>query len=162
MNGLLIGLSLLSGGSAVAMQNTEVNTVVNETAKKVMSQVKTMFQGNQIENVRENGFSYPSEEFLSNLTEDQSFEIISTIDQINAFYDWSNMTDEEITEALVAVKAEMNLLYTELGIEGPMTQTQTRTRTRSRNGKNWNEDFENQSNQENAPSEVESETENTL
>ena len=141
MNGILIATMLLSGGSAVAMQNEEINASVNETASKVMYQVKNMFNGNQIENLRENGFIYPSEEYLSSLTEDQAFTIVSTIDQINAEYDWANMTDEEIEAALVLVKAEMSALYTELGIEAPMTQTQTRTRTRSRKGKNWNEDF---------------------
>ena len=139
MNGLLIATMLMSGGSAVAMQNPEISDKVNESASKVMYQVKNMFKGSQIENLRENGFSYPSEEYLSNLTEDQAFEVVSTIDQINAVYDWVNMTDEEIEDALVLVKAEMSALYTELGIEAPMTQTQTRTR--SRKGNNWNEDF---------------------
>ncbi len=49
------------------------------------------------------------------------------------------MTDEEIEAACVLVKAELNALYEELGIEAPMTQTQIRTR--SRKGKKWNEDF---------------------
>lgn len=139
MNGLLIATMLMSGGSAVAMQNEEINTVVNETANKVMYQVQNMFKGSQIENVRENGFSYPSDEYLASITEDQAFQIVSTIDVINATYDWANMTDEEIEAALVLVKAELNALYTELGIEGPMTQTKTQSRFRK--GKKYNEDF---------------------
>jgi len=144
MNGLLIAAMVMGGGTTVAMQNQEVNQTVNDTASKVMLQVGNMFKGSKLENVRENGFTGPSEEFLSTLTEDQAFQITSTIDVINATYDWANMTDEEIEEALVLVKAEMEALYEELGIEAPMiqTKTQTRTQTRNRKGKNWNEDFE--------------------
>lgn len=139
MNGLLIATMLMSGGSAVAMQNENINNVVTDTASRVMYQVKNMFNGNQIENLRESGFRYPSDEYLATLTEDQAFAVISVIDVINATYDWANMTDAEIEEALVLVKSEMSALYDELGIEAPMTQT--RTRTRSRKGKKWNEDF---------------------
>ena len=139
MNGLIIATMLMSGGSAVAMQNEDINNAVNDTASKLMYQVGNMFKGSRIENIRENGFSLPNEEFLSTLTEEQVFEITSAIDVINATYDWANMTDEEIEAACVLVKAEMDALYLELGIEAPMTQTQTRTR--SRKGKNWNEDF---------------------
>ena len=160
MNGLLIATMLMSGGSAVAMQNPEISDKVNESASKVMYQVKNMFKGSQIENIRENGFSYPSEEYLSNLTEDQAFEVVSTIDQINAVYDWANMTDEEIEDALVLVKAEMSALYTELGIEAPMTQTQTRTR--SRKGNNWNEDFVPNGTEDEQSEAVETETGDTV
>ena len=139
MNGLVIATMLMGGGSAVAMQNEDVNNIVNDTASKLMYQVGNMFKGSNIDNVRENGFSLPNEEFLSTLTEEQVFEITSAIDVINATYDWANMTDEEIEAACVLVKAELDALYAELGIEAPMTQTQTRTR--SRKGKNWNEDF---------------------
>ncbi len=140
MNGLLIATMLMSGGTAVAMQNENVNQVVNETTTKVMYQVKNMFNGSQIENIRANGFSYPSDEYLNNLTEEQVFEIISKIDVINATYDWANMTDDEIKDALVVVRAEMNDLYDQLGIEGPMIQTQTRSR--SHQGNNYNDDLE--------------------
>lgn len=132
MNGFIIATMLLSGGSAVAMQNQEVNQAVNHTANKVMLQVGNMFKGSRLENIRENGFTGPSEAFLSTLTEDQVFQITSAIDVINATYDWANMTDEEIRDALVLVKAEMEALYAELGIEAPMIQTQTRTQTRTR------------------------------
>ena len=155
MNGLLIATMLMSGGSAVAMQNEGINEAVTDTASKVMYQVKNMFNGNQIENLRENGFIYPSEEYLATLTEDQAFAVVSTIDVINATYDWANMTDEEIEAALVLVKAEMSALYEELGIEAPMTQT--RTRTRSRKGKKWNEDFV-PNNDEDVTEDVETET----
>lgn len=141
MNGLLIATMLMSGGSAAAMQNQEVNIAVNETANRVMTQVKSMFKGKRIENLKENGYIYPSEEFLSTLTEDQSFQITSAIDVINATYDFANMSDEEIEDALVLIRAEMHDLYTELGIEGPEVKTQTRTRAGSRKGKNRDSDF---------------------
>ena len=143
MNGLIIATMLMSGGSAVAMQNENVNATVNNTANKVMKQMGNMFKGSRIENIRENGFRLPNEEFLSTLTEDQVFEITSAIDVINATYDWADMSDEEIKEALVLIKAEMAVLYEELGIEGPFNHTNNgvRTRTRTRNGKKWQEDF---------------------
>ena len=137
MNGLIIATMLMSGGSAVAMQNEDINCAVNETASKVMQQVGNMFKGSKIETVRENGFSLPNENFLSTLTEEQVFEITSAIDVVNATYDWANMTDEEIQDALVLVKADLAALYDELGIEAPLTQT----KTQSRKGKHWNEDF---------------------
>ena len=133
MNGLLIAAMVLGGGSTVAMQNENVNNVVNDTANKVMLQVGNMFKGSRLVNVKENGFIGPRDEFLSTLTEDQVFQITSTIDVINATYDWANMTDEEIQEALVLVKVEMEALYTDLGIEAPMTQTRTRTQSRMQN-----------------------------
>ncbi len=137
MNGLLIATLVLGGGSAIAMQNEEISTTVTEKTNEVVYQVKNMFNGSQIENIKETGFSYPSDEYLATLTEDQAFQVISAIDVINATYDWANMTDEEIADALVQAKADMSALYAELGIDGPATQTQTR----SRKGKHWNEDF---------------------
>ena len=134
MKSLLIASMLFSGGGAVAMQNEEVADTVKETANQVVYEVQNMFKGNQIENVKEDGFPYPSEEYLSTLTEEQVFKITSTIDVINATYDWSNMTDEEIEVALTLVKEELHNLYLELGIEGPMVQTQTRARKGNRNG----------------------------
>ncbi len=137
MNGLLIATLVFGGGSAIAMQNDDIHTKVDEQTSRVVYQVKNMFKESQIEKIRENGFSYPSEEFLSTLTEDQAFQVISAIDVINATYDWANMTDEEIMSALVQVKAEMSTLYADLGIDVPANQTQTR----SRKGKHWSEDF---------------------
>lgn len=134
MKALLIASMLFSGGSAVAMQNEEISETVTDTASQVMYKVQNMFKGNQVENVKEDGFPYPSEEYLSALTEEQVFEITSAIDVINATYDWSNMTDEEIITALKLIKLELHDLYLELGIEGPMVQTQTRARKGNRTG----------------------------
>lgn len=154
MNGLLIAAMVMGGGTTVALQNENVNHVFNETAENAVYQIGHMFKGSRLENVKEYGFTGPSEEFLSTLTEDQALQITSAIDVINATYDWANMTDEEIQDALVLVKAEMEALYAEFGIEAPMIQTRTQTRTqtksqtRTRNGKHWNEDFEPEINEE--------------
>ncbi|MCK5762000.1 MAG: hypothetical protein KAH16_03780 [Candidatus Izimaplasma sp.] len=136
MKALLVASMLFSGGSAVAMQNEEISETVTDTTSQVMYKVQNMFRGNQVENVKDDGFPYPSEEYLSTLTEEQVFEITSAIDVVNATYDWSNMTDEEIITALELIKVELHDLYLELGIEGPMVQTQTQTRARkgNRNG----------------------------
>ena len=143
MKTLIIASMLFSGGSAAAMQNEEVAETVTDTTSQFMYKVQNMFKGNQVESVKEDGFPYPSEEYLSSLTADQAFAITSTIDVINATYDWSNMTDEEIQSVLAEVKLELHDLYLELGVEGPMVQTQTRARKGNRNGRggSTNEDF---------------------
>lgn len=143
MKTLLIASMLFSGGSAAAMQNEEVAETVTEAASQVMYKVQNMFRGNQVENIKEDGFPYPSEEYLNTLTAEQVIIITSTIDVINATYDWSNMTDEEIHIALDDIRLELHELYTELGIEGPIVQTQVRTRQGNRHGRGGhaNEDF---------------------
>ena len=156
MNGLLIAAMVMGGGSTVAMQNQNVNQAVNDTANKVMLQVGNMFKGSRLENLKENGLTGPSEEFLSTLTEDQVFQITSTIDVINATYDWANMTDEEIKDALVLVKAEMEALYEELGIEAPMfhgrsqsrMRNQRRSNSRYQNGENYDQDADSESSED--------------
>jgi len=117
---------LASGGSAVALQNDTVADTVSTTASQFMNKVQTMVRGNKVLDVIENGFPYPSEEYLSTLTEEQQFAVISEIDLINTTYDFSTMTDEEARLALDEIKLQLHDLYTELGIEGPMIQTQER------------------------------------
>ena len=143
MKTLIIASMLFSGGSAAAMQNEEVAETVTDTTNQFVYKVQNMLKGDKVENVKEDGFPYPSEEYLNSLTEDQAFAITSAIDVINATYDWSNMTDEEIQLALEEIKLELHDLYLELGIEGPMVQTQTRARKGNRGGKGGrtNEDF---------------------
>ena len=126
MNLLLVGAMLFSGGSAVALQNDTVSDTVSTTANQFMNKVQTMFKGDKVLDVIENGFPYPSEEYLSTLTEDQEFAVISKIDSINATYDFSTMTDDEVRLALDEIKLQLHDLYTELGIEGPMVQTRER------------------------------------
>jgi ribosomal protein L29 len=119
---LLLMATMMLGGGTVAATNEDVQATVTKTfehAKQFVQQKRV----NQIENLKESGFQYPSEEYLSSLTEEQAFTIVSTIDQINATYNFSEMTDEEIQAALVEIKAELQALYTELGIDGPQVQT---------------------------------------
>ncbi|MBN2604620.1 MAG: hypothetical protein JXR62_02205 [Bacilli bacterium] len=120
MKTLLIASMVFGGGSAVAMQNETVSNKVNDSASHFMVKVRNMFKGNHMESVRENGLKYPSEEYLASLTEEQAIALTSAIDVLNASYDWTNMTDEEIQIALENVKTELEALYAELGIEGPL------------------------------------------
>ncbi len=114
----LISSLLFSGGSAVAMQNETISGEVNKRFVQVKETVqKRQMKNNLLEDVKENGFPYPCEEFLSALTEEQQVAILTQIDMINASYDWPNMTDDEISEALVAARQDLNLLYEELGVE---------------------------------------------
>lgn len=126
MNALLIGTLVFGGGSAVALQNEEINETVTEAVYQASSKVQNMFKGSNPARITEEGLPYPSEEYLASLTEDQAFQVVSAIDVINATYDWANMTDEEIKVALAEVKLELQALYTELGIEGPIVQTRQR------------------------------------
>ena len=134
MKGLLIATMLFSGSGAAAMQNEDVANTVNSKANEVIYSAQKMFRGSQIENVKENGIPYPSEEYLSTLTEEQQLAIISRIDVINATYNWSNMADEEIQAALDLVKDELHNLYLELEIEGPILQTREQARKGNRHG----------------------------
>ncbi|MBU1020602.1 MAG: hypothetical protein KJ847_05250, partial [Firmicutes bacterium] len=120
MKALLIASMVFGGGSAVAMQNETVNNKVNDSASHFMVKVRNMFKGNHVESIRENGLAYPSDTYLATLTEEQATALISAIDVLNASYDWINMTDEEIQVALENVKTELEALYAELGIEGPL------------------------------------------
>jgi hypothetical protein len=157
---LALGFALLSGGSAVAMENETVNETVTNTATQVRTMFQKKLQGNLFSIVKESGFPYPSDEYLSTLTEEQAFEIVSAIDVINASYDWQNMTDQEIIDALAIVKAEMQELYVTLGVESPAVQTRTQTRAQKRAHQSGNNnDAENQRIQERTCTEEEIETE---
>lgn len=126
----LIGTLLFTGGGAAAMQNDTVNERVTDAYKNVRQRVQKRVKENSFDRIRENGFPYPSEERLENLTEEQQTAIISAIDQINATYDFSSMTDEEITAALLVIEEEMNLLADELGLEIPDNWMKNRFRRR--------------------------------
>ena len=128
----LIGTLLFSGGTAVAMTDEGVREEVKERYQKVRERVSERMQENVYAKLREEGFPYPSEERLENLTEDQQFEIISLIDQFNATYDWANMTDEEIKDAILACEDEIEALAEELGIELPEDPLQKQFRRRVR------------------------------
>ncbi|MCF7925339.1 MAG: hypothetical protein K9L26_02295 [Candidatus Izimaplasma sp.] len=123
---LLIGSMLFTGGGAVAMQNETVSTVVNENAKQAITTVQNRLGRRLAENVTETGFPYPPQQFMDTLTEDQVFAITSEIDQINAEYDWQNMTEDEIRVALEDIHTRLDTLYTDLGLELPAIQNQHR------------------------------------
>lgn len=132
---LALGSLLFTGGTAVAMQDESINADVTNAFNQAKVMFQKGFRGSMIETVKEDGFPYPNETLLAQLTEEQEAIYVSTIDQINATYDWANMTDDEITLALQDVRAELTALREELGIEAPQTQT------RRRGGKHWNSDF---------------------
>jgi uncharacterized membrane-anchored protein YjiN (DUF445 family) len=126
----LIGTLLFSGGTAVAVQNEEVRDRAVALYQNVRERVQHKMKENLLETVKENGFPYPSEERLENLTEDQQFELITLIDQFNATYDWANMTDEEIMDALAVCEDEIHALAEELGIELPQDPIRNTFRNR--------------------------------
>jgi hypothetical protein len=115
---LIIGSLLFSGGGAVAMQNEAVNEEVTARYTQVKAAVlKQRLKRNLLQEVKETGFPYPCEEFLTTLSEEQQVAILTEIDFINATYDWPNMTDDEIQEALIVSKTSLDTLYEELGVE---------------------------------------------
>lgn len=120
MKTFLILTALFSSGGAVAVQND----TAQESVKNNIHKIKEMFQhrkgGYDLDSIQENGFPYPSEEVLEQLTEEQAFEITSFIDQVNAEYDFSTMTEEELETAVDEIKDELEVLYEELGVEGLM------------------------------------------
>ncbi|MBN2605466.1 MAG: hypothetical protein JXR62_06575 [Bacilli bacterium] len=135
MKALLIASMIMGGGSAAALQNEEVAGAVEGVANQITYRVQNMFKGSNVENIKENGFSYPSDEYLATLTEEQAFAITSAIDVINATNDWSSMTDEEITVAIAEARASLQALYADLGIDGPATQVQARVGRDGEKGK---------------------------
>ena len=142
---LLLGSLLFSGGSAVAMQNETVKDEVSNMYNQAKQMVQKGFKGSMVDRVKESGFPYPNETQLAKLTDEQEAILVSTIDQINATYDWANMTDEEILLALQDIKVELDALRTELGIEPIQDRIQAkiqqRTNQAGRKGNHWNEEF---------------------
>lgn len=116
MKSLLVLGALFTSGGAVAAQNGAVEEKITENIHKL----REMFEhknGYDIESIKENGYPYPNEERLAELTEEQAFAITSFIDQVNADYDFSAMTDEEIEQALLEIREELAALHEELGLE---------------------------------------------
>ncbi len=67
--------------------------------------------------VIENGVAYPSDTVLALLTEEQALTVTTLIDTYNATYDWATLTDDEIAVALDALKAELDALEVEYGVD---------------------------------------------
>lgn len=116
----IIGSLLFSGGGVAAMQNETVNEEVTEKVAQVRQYVQNRFKRELYSEVQETGFPYPSEEYLASLTEEQALAVVSEIDLINATYDWPNMTDDEVKEALLVAKEQLVTLFEELEIDGPV------------------------------------------
>jgi hypothetical protein len=129
---LVLGSLLLSGGG-VAMTNETVQEDIGHVYNQVKEAVRQGFKGSMIERVKESGFPYPNEAFLAQLTDEQEALYVTAIDQINAEYDWSSMTDDEIRLALEAIHEELALLRAELGIDVEPIQ--------QRQGRHWNDEF---------------------
>lgn len=113
----IIGSLLLGGTGVAAAQNETVQEGVTNVYKSVRNRVRKETKENAFDYLKENGFPYPNEERLLELTEEQQTAILTAIDQVNATYNWAEMTDVEITEALELVQADFVLLAEELGLE---------------------------------------------
>ena len=128
----LIASMILSGGGAVAMQNEEVRDEVNQLYNRARHVIQHRIKNRLIDEVKETGFPYPPQDYLDTLTEEQEALILTTIDQINATYDWPNMTDEEIIEALKVAKDELKAVYDELELDPPRVIDNIRKRIQER------------------------------
>lgn len=70
------------------------------------------------EDIKENGFVLNENSRLE-LTEEQTLALEAKVAEINAAYDFTNMTDEELTIALDEIKDDLHELFTELEIALP-------------------------------------------
>lgn len=136
---LVLGSLLLSSGTAVAMQNETVQEEAGHLYQRARYHIVKRFKARLIDEVQDTGFPYPPQSFLDNLTEDQQVSVLTTIDQINAEYDWANMSEEDIVEALKLVREEMSALYEELGIDGPTLRERIREAMHNRISQNIQE-----------------------
>lgn len=115
----LIATMIFGGGTAVAATNEETVSEFKTRVRNWVEHRREDRKEQRIETIKENGLQYPKQEFLDTLTEEQELAIVTLIDQYNAEYVFSEMTDEEIFVVLDALKLEMDALFEELGIEKP-------------------------------------------
>lgn len=144
----IIASMLFGGGTAAALSNEEITQNIKEKLPEVVQQrFRSRMQErkeNFYLNVKEDGIPYPSEERLAELTEEQRIQILSLIDQYNAEYDFSVMTDEEIKVVLEAFRTDMEILHEELGLEfQPFDKEQFRQRIYNNVRQNMQERFSN-------------------
>jgi len=128
MKFLIVASMLVGGGSTVAL-NEDVQDACVDAYKEFRGSIRQNF----VSNIQENGFPYPNEEYLSSLTEEQRVAVISQVDVINATYDFTSMTNEELRTALDDIRTELHLFYDELGIEPPMVQAREQFREEFQN-----------------------------
>jgi hypothetical protein len=72
---------------------------------------------NSVAYVQENGVAYLSDEVYALLTEEQATTLTALIDTYNETYDWASMTEEDIQTALETLKADLDTLETEFGVD---------------------------------------------
>lgn len=128
----LIGTLLLGGGSAAAMQSETVRTDVADGYQHVRQVLARRVYHRMIDEVQDHGFPYPPEDYLATLTDEQAALILTTIDQINATYDWPSMSDDEVREALKVARDELALVYEELELDPPAWRAELRERIQNR------------------------------
>jgi ribosomal protein L29 len=97
----------------------ELEIEVPSLGERIRQVVQTKLGVVTVEEVKESGYPYPNEAFLANLTDEQTQAVTTFIDQVNATYDFTSMTDEEIEVVLDEIKADLHDLYDELGIQAP-------------------------------------------
>lgn len=94
----------------------EIREKVRENMKERMEEKRAEY----IESIKVDGFYLPNQEkMFEHLTEEQQAAVLVKIDEINATYDFSTMTDEEIDEVLLTIRDEFKVLFEELGVEFP-------------------------------------------
>lgn len=125
---LMVGSLLFSGAGAVAMQDQDVNTSVSNFYNRAKVAVAHQFRQNQFDRIREEGFPYPPQAYLDTLTDEQEAVIMTAIDQINAEYDFSTMTDDQIIEVLQTERENLLSVYEDLGLEAPQIRSIIRNR----------------------------------
>ncbi|MCF7927231.1 MAG: hypothetical protein K9L74_06645 [Candidatus Izimaplasma sp.] len=117
----LIGSALFTGFSGVAMQSPDVNETVSEVRNQIVERVGGFREARMnglLERILEEGqIPYPPAGLLERLTEEQQTTVITKIDELNATYDFSSMTEEELLELLPTLQEELVALREELGIE---------------------------------------------
>lgn len=127
--------AIFTGGS-FALNNEEVDDTVEEPTEEVEEVTKTSRKRGRhnISEIIENGFPYPSDEFLGTLTEDQLLAVTTYIDEVNLTYDFSTMTDEELKDILGEIREGMKALFEEQGIELPERPAKSESGTKGKRG----------------------------
>ena len=127
--------------------------IKNRFNSRVTTRTNFIVKEHLIENLKENGIEYPTNERLTSLTEEQSVALITKIDEINAKYDWATMSDDEIIAAMADIKLELQ----EFNDEFDIAPIQNQTRQGNRNHGNRSNRYE-EPNETEAPIEGTDET----
>lgn len=109
--------------------------IQNHFRQRIQTKTNTIIRHRILNNLKENGIEYPNETRLVNLTEEQIISLLAKIDELNTTYDWVDMTDEEILEAMTVIKLELQDLREELGIRPIENQVKQNNYTKGTRGK---------------------------